>query len=178
VALNSSERTLAAGIFLLIALVIGADLFSDLASGGSPLHLASESAIAILAMAAAIWLHGSVLKLKRNLTQKEQEFSEFRLQSASWRADAQKFIQGLSQAIDEQLGRWNLSSAEREVAFLLLKGLSMKEIAGVRHTSEKTARSQAQSVYTKSGLSGRSELAAFFLEDLLLPPARLKMSEE
>ena len=30
-------------------------------------------------------------------------------------------------------------------------------------------RQQSLAVYRKSGLSGRAELAAFFLEDLLLP---------
>jgi DNA-binding NarL/FixJ family response regulator len=55
------------------------------------------------------------------------------------------------------------------VAFLLLKGLSLKEVAGVRNTSEKTARVQSMAVYAKAGISGRSELAAFFLEDLLPP---------
>jgi len=52
---------------------------------------------------------------------------------------------------------------------LLLKGLTNKEIAGVRNTSVPTVRSQTNAIYSKSGLSGRSELAAFFLEDLLLP---------
>jgi DNA-binding NarL/FixJ family response regulator len=55
------------------------------------------------------------------------------------------------------------------VASLLLKGLSHKEIAEVRRVSEATARQQARAVYKKAGLSGRNELAAFFLEDLLLP---------
>jgi hypothetical protein len=32
-------------------------------------------------------------------------------------------------------------------------------------------RLQALSVYRKSGLTGRSDLAAFFLEDLFLPAA-------
>ena len=51
----------------------------------------------------------------------------------------------------------------------MLKGLSLKEIAALRSTSERTVREQARAVYRKSGLSGRSALAAFFLEDLLLP---------
>lgn len=63
----------------------------------------------------------------------------------------------------------NQLSLEKEVAFLLLKGLSLKEIAEVRQTVEKTARLQATAVYEKSGLAGRSELSAFFLEDLLPP---------
>jgi hypothetical protein len=32
----------------------------------------------------------------------------------------------------DQLSRWKLTSAEKEVAFLLLKGLSLKELAEVR----------------------------------------------
>ena len=47
--------------------------------------------------------------------------------------------------------------------------LSLKEIAEIRKTTEKTARAQSVAVYAKAGLGGRSELAAFFLEDLLLP---------
>jgi len=52
---------------------------------------------------------------------------------------------------------------------MLLKGLSHKEIAAMRQTSERTIREQARAVYRKSGLAGRSSLAAFFLEDLLPP---------
>jgi DNA-binding NarL/FixJ family response regulator len=47
--------------------------------------------------------------------------------------------------------------------------LSHKEVAVVREASVLTIRQQARSVYTKSNLSGRAALSAFFLEDLLLP---------
>lgn len=62
-----------------------------------------------------------------------------------------------------------LSPAERQIALLLLKGLSHKEIAQIRLVSETTVRQQARSLYRKAGLSGRNDLAAFFLEDLLGP---------
>jgi DNA-binding NarL/FixJ family response regulator len=52
---------------------------------------------------------------------------------------------------------------------LQLKGLRHKAIAELRQTSERTVRQQALAVYRKSGLGGRTDLAAFFLEDLLLP---------
>ena len=52
---------------------------------------------------------------------------------------------------------------------MLLKGFSHKEIATLRQASERTIREQARAVYRKAGLSGRASLAAFFLEDLLLP---------
>jgi DNA-binding NarL/FixJ family response regulator len=55
------------------------------------------------------------------------------------------------------------------VALLLVKGLALKDVAQVRATSERTVRQQSLAIYRKSGLAGRAELAAFFLEDLLSP---------
>ena len=92
-----------------------------------------------------------------------------RVHGQRWRSEARAFINGLGRAMDEQFARWNLTLAEREVALLLLKGLSLKEIAGVRATNERTVRSQARTLYSKAGLSGRAALSAFFLEDLLAP---------
>jgi hypothetical protein len=40
-----------------------------------------------------------------------------------------------------------------------------------------TIRAQTNAIYSKSGLSGRSELSAFFLEDLLLPQNKQSKSE-
>ncbi|NQV72139.1 hypothetical protein HQ496_03375, partial [bacterium] len=49
-----------------------------------------------------------------------------------------------------------------------LKGYSHQEIAHIYERSERTIRQHAGVVYQKSNLSGRAELAAFFLEDLLV----------
>lgn len=92
-----------------------------------------------------------------------------RLQGRRWRDESRSLLQGLGQAMDAQFSRWSLTDAEREVALLLLKGLSSKEVAAVRGSSERTVREQARAVYTKSGLTGRAALSAFFLEDLLAP---------
>jgi DNA-binding NarL/FixJ family response regulator len=71
------------------------------------------------------------------------------------------------EVIHEQLHEWELSPTEKEIALLLLKGLSFEEIATVRNTKEKTVRQQAIAVYRKSGLNGRHEFAAWFFEDFL-----------
>jgi len=73
----------------------------------------------------------------------------------------------IAPCLDRDFGR--LSPVERETALLLLKGYGHKEIAGLQEKSERTVRQHAVAVYRKSGLSGRAELSAFFLEDLLLP---------
>lgn len=92
-----------------------------------------------------------------------------RAQGQRWRAESRSHLNGLGQAIETQFSRWNLTEAEREVALLLIKGLSHKEIATVRAVSERTVREQARSIYSKAGLTGRTALSAFFLEDLLAP---------
>ena len=92
-----------------------------------------------------------------------------RIQGRQWRDETRALLKGLGEAIDRQFLTWNLTEAERDVGLLILKGLSLKEIAAVRVTSERTIRAQARSIYAKAGLSGRAALSAFFLEDLLAP---------
>jgi DNA-binding CsgD family transcriptional regulator len=92
-----------------------------------------------------------------------------RLQGQRWRSESRVLLEGLGVAIDAQFTRWSLTDAEREVALLLLKGLSTKEIAAVRAGSERTVREHARAIYAKAGLTGRAALSAFFLEDLLAP---------
>jgi DNA-binding CsgD family transcriptional regulator len=118
---------------------------------------------------------GVVLLIRVTAQQREQtltivrDLEVARMQGERWRAEARPLLQGLGDAIDEQFKQWNLTEAEREVALLLLKGLSLKEIAQIRSTSERTIRAQARSLYGKAGLTGRAALSAFFLEDLMAP---------
>ena len=118
---------------------------------------------------------GVVLLIKITAQQREhtltvvRDLEVARLQGQQWRTEARTLLHGLGDAIDEQFKRWNLTEAEREVALLLLKGLSLKEIAQVRSTSERTIRAQARALYGKAGVTGRASLSAFFLEDLLAP---------
>ena len=114
------------------------------------------------------------LMLRTRLQHEEQlslirDLEVARTEGAAWRSDMRELLKGLGDAIDAQFDRWDLTPAEREVAVLMLKGLSHKEIGGVRGSSERTVREQARAVYGKANLSGRAALSAFFLEDLLLP---------
>jgi len=73
----------------------------------------------------------------------------------------------LLQVMKEQFSKWGLTVSESEVSLLLIKGLSMKEIAEVRQVKEKTVRGQATAIYAKANCAGRHELAAYFIEDLM-----------
>jgi DNA-binding CsgD family transcriptional regulator len=72
-----------------------------------------------------------------------------------------------SEAIQVQLTAWEFTPSEKEIALLLLKGLSFEEIANIRAAKEKTVRQQATAIYRKSSLTGRHEFAAWFFEDFL-----------
>lgn len=103
-----------------------------------------------------------------------RELEMARTMGERWRSEARTYLDGLGAAIDTQFTRWGLTEAEREVALLLLKGLSHKEVAAVRSTSERTVREQARALYGKAGLTGRAALSAFFLEDLIVPIDRFE----
>lgn len=171
--MNRKERVVIAGVLAIVAFMVGVDLLTDSRQGVRLWHVLVEASIGMAALFGMFYVLRGSVELKNRLEQEIRNFSEFKKEAEAWRAESRRFVEGLSQSIDLQLTKWKLSGAEKEVAFLLLKGLSLKEIAEIRQTTEKTARVQSMSIYAKSGLSGRSELAAFFLEDLLVPSARI-----
>ena len=69
--------------------------------------------------------------------------------------------------IEAKFTEWALTSAERDVALLAIKGYSIAEIADLRRTAQGTAKAQAASVYRKAEVSGRLQLISLFLDDLM-----------
>ncbi|HTM22824.1 MAG TPA: helix-turn-helix transcriptional regulator [Kofleriaceae bacterium] len=163
-------------VFAAMALLAAADVIADVRSGTTPAHVIVESVVVVLGLTGALFIARRLLGMMRAARAAQTEASALAAQLAAsaaeaerWRAEARHLIAGLGAALDRQFERWQLSPAEKEIALLLLKGLSHKEIAEVRSITEATARQQARAVYRKAGLTGRADLAAFFLEDLLLP---------
>ena len=157
--------TLLAGIGLLVVL----DLYEDWLAGEPLIHLAGEVLTLVAALGGIAVLWGQVRGASRQLRRLRDDLEQARSQGETWREEARSAMAGLAEAVDRQFDRWELTEAEREIALLLLKGFSLREIAALRETSERTVRQQSLGIYRKSGLGGRAELAAFFLEDLLLP---------
>jgi DNA-binding CsgD family transcriptional regulator len=149
--------------------MVTTDIVTDRGEGVHGWHLGVEAAIALAALFGTLLLLRGSFTLRKSLAEEKENSSQLRAEAEQWRLQSRKYLEGLSQAIDRQLSEWKLTASEKEIAFLLLKGLSLKEIAEVRSTAEKTARTQSMSIYAKAGLAGRSELSAYFLEDLLVP---------
>src|SRR5262245_17690487 len=162
----------AAALFSAIALLIGLDMLADYRSGTAVGHLLAEGLAMALALAGVIALWRQFRATRRQAQQLSVDLASSRQEAARFRTEASDALRGLGEAIDSQFARWGLTPAEREVGMLLLKGLSHKEVAAARATSETTIRQQALAIYRKSGLRNRSDLSAFFLEDLLLPASQ------
>jgi len=157
------------GMFVIITFFVGADMAADLSAGIGFTHLGIES-IALLIGLVGAW--GTGLQLRRSLARAhalERHLEGTRSDLDRTRQEMIELRKGLGSALDHQFDRWALTVAQREVALLVLKGLSYKEIADLRNTAEHTVRNQALAIYRKAGLTNRAEMAAFFLEDLLAP---------
>jgi len=152
-----------------IAVLTSFDIYTDFFDGVALWHIVIESIIALFALSGVYYLLRGRIQLQHSLETEQLSNLELQQEAQKWKKVSKSYIDGLSKEIDKQLTFWELTKAEKTVAFLLLKGLSLKDIASVRYTSVKTSRTQANAIYSKSGLSGRTELSAFFLEDLLLP---------
>jgi DNA-binding CsgD family transcriptional regulator len=137
----------------LVVLASGADLLADLNEGVKTAHLLQEGAILLVALAAISWIAWSLRRRSREVVILREQLEEVR--NLPQPAEVVEARRRLGEVISSQFSDWKLTASEREVGLLLLKGFSLKEIAALRGTSEKTIRQQASSVYKKAGLSGR-----------------------
>jgi DNA-binding CsgD family transcriptional regulator len=155
------------------SIVIGGtvDLLLDQPQHWLSFHVIFETLMiaGALLMATTLWL--GWWKAERTLEEMRDRLEARKVERDEWRESARKALEGLGEAIQRQFDAWRLTPAEREVALLLLKGYSHKHVATATGRSERTARQHATAVYHKAGLGSRAELAAYFLEDLLLPVA-------
>ena len=165
-------RWLAIVLFGAIALGGAIDLSLDRPANPWSVHVAFEVALLAVSLGSVAYLWLGWRDARRSLERTRTELEGRRAERDAWRGRAEKALRGLGEEIDGQLRKWGLTPAERETALLLLKGFGHKEIAALQEKSERTVRQHAVAVYRKSGLSGRAELSAFFLEDLLSPSAR------
>ncbi|MDX1401845.1 MAG: hypothetical protein R3245_07985 [Kiloniellales bacterium] len=133
---------------------------ADVAIDGLSLLLTIIAAVGVALLAIRVQSHHEEkLSLMRDL-------QIARAEGDGWRAKVQSHLAGLKAGMDVQFQDWGMTDAERDVGLLILKGLSHKEIAALRATTEATVRAQAQSIYRKAKLPGKTAFAAYFLEDL------------
>lgn len=139
------------------------DLIHDSRFGVDRLNLFFESGVAILIIL-GVWK--TALFFIQNESESSDKLTELKLQNEAWKRRAAESLAAFDVQLEEQLLQWQLSPAEKQVARMLLKGYSNRDIAKQRKTSEHTTKQQISSIFRKSGLKTRMEISTFFLGDL------------
>jgi DNA-binding CsgD family transcriptional regulator len=142
------------GVLLLASCFFVYDIGNDFVRGDEGLAHITVEAIVFFAIGVALLIELRRVAALRRAVRDEQ--------SKSARLSGE-----LLAVMRRQFESWQLSPSESEIALLMIKGLSMREIAQARDVKEKTVRQQATNIYAKSGYAGRHELAAHFIEDLM-----------
>ncbi|MGL4309093.1 MAG: helix-turn-helix transcriptional regulator [Paracoccaceae bacterium] len=165
---GSSGRAQGRSIILAICLMIQAtaavffvgDVIEDMLEAPPTIHVAVEALVTVALVLGVIF---GGWALARTLDMMRAQENALRVASGA-----------LVDVIEAQFAAWSLTPAEREVGLLALKGFDVAEIAEYRKAASGTVRAQLARIYAKAGVSGRAQLTAYFVEDLLggpiLPP--------
>lgn len=142
------------------------DIYDDLLEGSSMTHIIEETIMVLIFISIIGVLIKKLIDSSNKLHHLKKELVNIKQLHAQQTREMQEARKSYSDIIAQQFEKWGLTKSEKEVGFLLLKGLSLKEIASVRDTKEKSARQQASNIYAKAGLTGRHEFAGWFFEDM------------
>lgn len=135
------------------ALDVTGDILFDGDFPGGKLHLALEIFV-VTVSASAFAFH--IRELSRFSRRHQKISDQVRVASGQF-----------ADVIEELFTAWQLTPAERDVAILVVKGIGFREIGEARGAREGTVKAQANAIYRKAGVSGRHELVALFLDELL-----------
>ena len=154
-------------MFLFAIVIQTIDFIHDLYSQDSFLHIFMDGLTVFLSLIGLMMLISIIIDRAQEIETLHLKVEKTEIDLNLSRSKFKVISQEYNEYITEQFDNWGLTTSEREVALILLKGLSLNEIAKRRNTKEKTVRQQASTIYHKSNVSGRHELSAWFFEDFL-----------
>ncbi|MGB1309731.1 MAG: helix-turn-helix transcriptional regulator [Leucothrix sp.] len=142
------------------------DELTDLAHGESPLTVWLEILIVSASLGFIFYITRLLYKNIKQQKQMAQSLKQVREQLHSSNQRLQQGKEAFRETIEWQLNEWQFTQAQKDISILLLKGLTIKEIASQRHVQEKTIRNHLSAIYEKSGLPGRHVFCSWFVEGL------------
>jgi len=161
---ESRLRYFYTGVVLFIAASGFMDLYDDGLGDRWGMHQTIEVVLLSIALGSVVWIWilfaRQMRRAKEHLAQMSGELKKFRERNS-------QALGAMKSAVHDQFRIWNFSPTESRVAEMIMRGYSMHQIAAILGKSERTVRHQAVSVYQKSAMTGRSDLTAFFLHDIL-----------
>ena len=96
-----------------------------------------------------------------------REFKVLRGEIASTNEKLLILKKGTTELINSQINLLKFTAAETDIAWLLIKGTSYKDVAKFRNVSERTVNQQVTGIFKKSNVCNRHEFITSFIEDLM-----------
>lgn len=141
-------------LFVTGALFSAYDLFVDIRADVGIWHIGLQIFMSCILFAQMLFLFINLLIIRVRVQALGQSIQLFKTKTRA--------------VIERQFRTWQLSEAERKVAFFILRGYDFDQIAGFLKKGERTVRAQAIAIYRKTGFRSRAEFTGFFVETILM----------
>ena len=152
---NDTLKSTNLAIYLALILFFFGDIIYDLINGeAKTAHFYIESTFVIILVVFSVF--------------QIREFNAMRNKITSTKNEIHKLKKSTTELINSQINLLGLSNAERDIAWLIIKGTSYKKIAELRGVSERTINQQVSSIFKKSNVANRHEFISGFIENLLI----------
>ena len=69
--------------------------------------------------------------------------------------------------VHKKFTAWDLTPAERDVALMMLRGLTIEQISDLRNVSKGTVKVQSHKIMQKADVASRVELMSLFLDEFM-----------
>lgn len=152
------------GMAVLLACMafFGFDVVADIVERveGGTFYAASELVHLIFEMCAVIGLGYAAMTLRAYLRL-------LQAQAARSRETIQMLRGNFDEVLRDKFEEWGLTAAERDVTLLIIRGLSVAEIAAARNTAQGTIKAQSTSIFRKIGVGSKSELMSTIIDEFL-----------
>lgn len=154
-------------LFMIVIATFGAsDLAMDYLSIKNLFHRILEFLFIIFALVSGSYMWYYHRQSEKVLVAARRLIGNQNVELEEWNTRHAETLREMQNAIVDRFKKWELSPSEIEVAVLIIRGYSHKQISGLLDKSERTVRNQSLNIYKKTGMTGRNELAAYFLEDI------------
>jgi DNA-binding CsgD family transcriptional regulator len=134
-------------ILLFLLGFVSYDTYVDHQSDAPKLHIFVE--ITLLFLVSGLFIFSLKKYIEKNEKQ-EQKYSQLLSEHDSLKNKLSEFKNDIHDYLHLNFKEWQLTNSEKDIALLLFKGCTGKEISGIRNTNYQTVRSQISSIYRKA----------------------------
>lgn len=162
--LNKKSSQFLISILLILLTFISYDTYVDYESDAGKVHILFEVILLVTLFASLIFVLRKYIH--RNFIN-EQRLQNLNLKHHELKENLAKYKQDIHSYLQISFTSWRLTKSEKDIALLLFKGCTGREISEIRKTNYQTVRSQISGIYRKANVKNHNQFMAILMEDLI-----------